>query len=51
VTAHDTAYAPLDTGGIRNGGVSHRHTALGLPVPGPALARDVTCDVAIVGGG
>ena len=46
-----TTYDPLDAGGVRNGGVSHWHASLGLPVPGPGLARDLSCDVAIVGGG
>lgn len=46
-----TSYDAVDAGGVRNGGVSHWHTSLGLPAPGPALGRDVSCDVAIVGGG
>ena len=46
-----TSYDAVAAGGVRNGGVSHWHTSLGLPAPGPALGRDISCDVAIVGGG
>ncbi len=36
---------------VRNGGVSFWWQQLGLPTPSDRLSGDVTCDVAIVGGG
>lgn len=38
-------------GRVRNGGVSFWWQQVGLPAPSDRLEGDVTCDVAIVGGG
>lgn len=43
--------ALTETAGVPNGGVSFWYSQVGRPEPGPPLAGDAECDVAIVGGG
>ena len=51
-TAYDASLARTQHNGrMRNGGVSFWWQQVGLPSPADRLDGDVTCDVAIVGGG